>query len=111
MLVQELRKIEARKRDRDRKTQDLQKLISAVDKQNDNRKSMKIDKKTPHHRKRIAVPIRPTRVDPNVICIKINLYSKMYTFIIVLFAFRTLRPLPLNFQTLKIVVYLLVLKG
>lgn len=66
MLIQELRKIEARKRDRDRKTQDLQKLISAVDKQNDNRKSLKIDKKTTHHRKRIAVPVRPTRVDPNV---------------------------------------------
>lgn len=67
MLIQELRKIEARKRDRDRKTQDLQKLISAVDKQNDSRKSLKIDKKTPHHRKRIAVQtVRPTRVDPNV---------------------------------------------
>jgi len=67
ILLQELRKIEARKRDRDRKTQDLQKLISAVDKQNDSRKSLKIDKKsTPHHRKRIAVPVRPTRVDPNV---------------------------------------------
>jgi len=66
MLIQELRKIEARKRDRDRKTQDLQKLISAVDKQNDSRKNLKIDKKTPHHRKRIAVPVRPTKVDPNV---------------------------------------------
>lgn len=61
-----MRKIEARKRDRDRKTQDLQKLISAVDKQNDSRKSLKIDKKTTHHRKRVTVPVRPTRVDPNV---------------------------------------------
>lgn len=66
MLIQEMRKIEARKRDRDRKTQDLQKLISAVDKQNDSRKSLKIDKKTTHHRKRPTVPVRPTRVDPNV---------------------------------------------
>ncbi|KAF0764837.1 DNA methyltransferase 1-associated protein 1 [Aphis craccivora] len=65
MLIQEMRKIEARKRDRDRKTQDLQKLISAVDKQNDSRKSLKIDKKTTHHRKRPTVPVRPTRVDPN----------------------------------------------
>lgn len=65
MLLQEVRKIEARKRDRDRKTQDLQKLISAVDKQNDSRKSIKSEKKTTH-RKRITVPVRPTRVDPNV---------------------------------------------
>ncbi|XP_025197117.1 DNA methyltransferase 1-associated protein 1 [Melanaphis sacchari] len=65
MLIQEMRKIEARKRDRDRKTQDLQKLISAVDKQNDSRKSLKIDKKTTNHRKRPTVPVRPTRVDPN----------------------------------------------
>lgn len=75
MLLQELRKIEARKRDRDRKTQDLQKLISAVDKQNDSRKSLKIDKKTPHHRKRIAVPVRPTRVDPNVKFELVNTFS------------------------------------
>lgn len=80
MLVQELRKIEARKRDRDRKTQDLQKLISAVDKQNDSRKSLKIDKKTPHHRKRIAVPVRPTRVDPNVKFYILNQFSVLLEF-------------------------------
>ena len=33
MLQNELRKIEARKKERDRKTQDLQKLISAADNQ------------------------------------------------------------------------------
>ncbi|XP_050541336.1 DNA methyltransferase 1-associated protein 1 [Daktulosphaira vitifoliae] len=65
ILIQEQRKIEARKRERDRKTQDLQKLISAVDKQNESRKSLKSDKKTPHHRKRLPVTVRPTRVDPN----------------------------------------------
>jgi len=84
MLLQELRKIEARKRDRDRKTQDLQKLISAVDKQNDSRKSMKVDKKTPHHRKRIAVPVRPTRVDPNVkfkLLTKSSNILKLYLFL------------------------------
>lgn len=31
MLVNELKKIEARKKERDRKTQDLQKLISQAD--------------------------------------------------------------------------------
>lgn len=33
MLQNELRKIEARKKERDKKTQDLQKLITAVDSQ------------------------------------------------------------------------------
>lgn len=95
MLIQELRKIEARKRDRDRKTQDLQKLISAVDKQNDSRKSLKIDKKTTHHRKRIAVPVRPTRVDPNV---KFILFKKVSN-VIHVFMSRILKLLQLNSQT------------
>lgn len=34
MLVNELKKIEARKKERDRKTQDLQKLISQADQVN-----------------------------------------------------------------------------
>ncbi|XP_014243424.1 DNA methyltransferase 1-associated protein 1 [Cimex lectularius] len=39
MLQNELRKIEARKKERDRKTQDLQKLITAADSQNEPRKA------------------------------------------------------------------------
>lgn len=38
MLQNELRKIEARKKERDKKTQDLQKLITAADHQNEPRK-------------------------------------------------------------------------
>lgn len=42
MLVNELKKIEARKKERDRKTQDLQKLISQADQviQTENQKSI-----------------------------------------------------------------------
>lgn len=39
MLQNELRKIEARKKERDRKTQDLQKLISAADSQSEPKKA------------------------------------------------------------------------
>lgn len=39
MLLTELRKIEQRKKERDRKTQDLQKLITAADHQADPRKN------------------------------------------------------------------------
>lgn len=39
MLICELRKIEQRKKERDRKTQDLQKLITAADNQTDSRKT------------------------------------------------------------------------
>lgn len=39
MLLSELRKIEQRKKERDRKTQDLQKLITAADHQADPRKN------------------------------------------------------------------------
>lgn len=46
-LITELRKIEQRKKERDRKTQDLQKLISAADNQADPRKNdRKTSKKT-----------------------------------------------------------------
>ncbi|KAG4077283.1 hypothetical protein HA402_009912 [Bradysia odoriphaga] len=68
MLVNELKKIEARKKERDRKTQDLQKLISQADQQGDpaptppsNRKQ---DKKL--NKKKIQNQIRPSRVDSMV---------------------------------------------
>ncbi|KAG5890921.1 hypothetical protein JTB14_024918 [Gonioctena quinquepunctata] len=60
-LLGELKKIEARKKERDRKTQDLQKLISQADNQNETPR--KTDKKLP--KKKIANPLRPSRVDPN----------------------------------------------
>lgn len=46
MLVNELKKIEARKKERDRKTQDLQKLISQADQVR--QPGMKILKKSPN---------------------------------------------------------------
>lgn len=62
-LLSELKKIEARKKERERKTQDLQKLISQADSQNDTPR--KTDKKLP--KKKIANPSRPSRVDTNYI--------------------------------------------
>uniref|UniRef100_A0A6P7GJQ3 DNA methyltransferase 1-associated protein 1 n=1 Tax=Diabrotica virgifera virgifera TaxID=50390 RepID=A0A6P7GJQ3_DIAVI len=61
-LLGELKKIEARKKERERKTQDLQKLISQADSQNDTPR--RNDKKLP--KKKIANPARPSRVDTNV---------------------------------------------
>ncbi len=68
MLVNELKKIEQRKKERDRKTQDLQKLISQADQQGDpapnppsNRKQ---DKKL--NKKKLQNQVRPSRVDSMV---------------------------------------------
>lgn len=68
MLLNELKKIEARKRERDRKTQDLQKLISQADQQgeaaqppNSARKHEK--KQNKKAQKNTAQTSRPSRVD------------------------------------------------
>lgn len=58
-LLGELKKIEARKKERERKTQDLQKLISQADSQTETPK--KIDKKLP--KKKINNTSRPSRID------------------------------------------------
>lgn len=58
-LVSELRKIEARKKERDKKAQDLQKLITAADNQVDARK---LERKVPRKKLQQARP----RVDTNV---------------------------------------------
>nr|XP_023020626.1 DNA methyltransferase 1-associated protein 1 [Leptinotarsa decemlineata] len=71
-LLGELKKIEARKKERDRKTQDLQKLISQADNQNETPR--KIDKKLP--KKKIANPLRPSRVDPNNGCENKNFFER-----------------------------------
>lgn len=57
-----MKKIEARKKERERKTQDLQKLISQADNQGDNLR--KSDKKLP--KKKLANPARPSRIDTSV---------------------------------------------
>lgn len=62
-LLSELKKIDARKKERERKTQDLQKLISQADSQNDTPR--KTDKKLP--KKKVPNPSRPSRVDTNYI--------------------------------------------
>lgn len=65
MLVNELKKIEARKKERERKTQDLQKLISQADQQTEATlnasNSRKHDKKL--NKKKIQTQIRPSKVD------------------------------------------------
>ncbi|KAK9880530.1 hypothetical protein WA026_011768 [Henosepilachna vigintioctopunctata] len=58
-LLSELKKIEARKKERERKTQDLQKLISQADNQSETPK--KADKKIP--KKKLTNPSRPSRID------------------------------------------------
>lgn len=58
-LLNELKKIEARKKERERKTQDLQKLISQADGQTETPR--KADKKLP--KKKLNNPSRPSRVD------------------------------------------------
>ncbi|RZF36479.1 hypothetical protein LSTR_LSTR011266 [Laodelphax striatellus] len=60
-LLNELRKIEARKKERDKKTQDLQKLITAADSQTDPRKQ---EKKFP--KKKLQHQTRP-RIDTNAL--------------------------------------------
>ncbi|PSN34648.1 DNA methyltransferase 1-associated protein 1 [Blattella germanica] len=60
-LINELKKIEARKKEREKKQQDLQKLITAADSQSETRKSeKKLTKKKLQHQ------IRP-RLDPNFV--------------------------------------------
>uniref|UniRef100_A0A1B6C5W3 DNA methyltransferase 1-associated protein 1 n=2 Tax=Clastoptera arizonana TaxID=38151 RepID=A0A1B6C5W3_9HEMI len=60
-LLSEYRKIEARKKERDKKTQDLQKLITAADIQNDPRKQ---ERKIP--RKKLQHQARP-RIDTSAV--------------------------------------------
>ncbi|KAE8749679.1 hypothetical protein FOCC_FOCC003666 [Frankliniella occidentalis] len=57
-LVTEYRRIEARKKERDKKTQDLQKLITAADSQSENRR---IEKKLP--KKKLQQQLTRPRVD------------------------------------------------
>lgn len=61
-LLSELKKIEARKKERERKTQDLQKLISQADSQSETPR--KQDKKLP--KKKISNPSRPSKIDTSV---------------------------------------------
>lgn len=65
MLLNELKKIEARKKERDRKTQDLQKLISQADQQGDGAptptSTRKHDKKM--NKKKLQNNVRPSRFD------------------------------------------------
>lgn len=61
MLLNELRKIDARKREREKKTQDLQKLITAADNQAEARSG---EKKV---QKKKVQQARPAKVDTTVI--------------------------------------------
>lgn len=65
MLINELKKIEVRKKERDRKTQDLQKLISQADQQGETppaaTSARKHDKKL--NKKKTPNYVRPSRVD------------------------------------------------
>lgn len=75
-LLSELRKIEQRKKERDRKTQDLQKLITAADNQADPRKT----ERKPSKKTSGTTRSRPSKVD--------NLHVSAFTticFILVLF--------------------------
>lgn len=66
LLLNELKKIESRKREREKKTQDLQKLISQADQQGENANNLasarKQQEKKLNKKKQIAPP-RPSKVD------------------------------------------------
>lgn len=74
MLLNELKKIEARKKERERKTQDLQKLISQADQQGEAaanaQSARKYEKKL--HKKKIHHQPRPSKVDSVVNAIEIG---------------------------------------
>lgn len=64
LLLNELKKIESRKRDREKKTQDLQKLISQADQQAENaNSSRKQQDKNKNNKKKQIPPQRPSKVD------------------------------------------------
>lgn len=90
MLLVELKKIEARKRERERKTQDLQKLISRADSglivnnsglkeegSNINSSSSNIARRHDRklHKKKLAPHQRPVRAVENVVSNKLFLYT------------------------------------
>jgi len=79
-LLAELRKIEQRKKERDRKTQDLQKLITAADHQADPRKSERKSSKKSSSSSRN----RPNKTDASHVRCKIilcvHLYQDIYMF-------------------------------
>ncbi|KAH8396768.1 hypothetical protein KR215_003931 [Drosophila sulfurigaster] len=74
MLINEMKKIEARKKERERKTQDLQKLISQADQQNEHAantpSTRKYEKKL--HKKKVHHTPRPSKVDSVVNAIEIG---------------------------------------
>lgn len=65
LLLSELKKIESRKREREKKTQDLQKLISQADQQGDNANSSSAARKQEKklNKKKQITPARPSKVD------------------------------------------------
>lgn len=104
-LLSELKKIEARKKERERKTQDLQKLISQADSQTETPR--KTDKKLP--KKKVTNPSRPSKIDTTVrFTKKKNNNNKLLIFhIFLLYSifYRQWKLQELNFQTIKIVVF------
>lgn len=76
-LLAELRKIEQRKKERDRKTQDLQKLITAADHQADPRKSERKSSKKSSSSSRN----RPNKTDTSHVCCKVTLCMQWYAYI------------------------------
>ena len=77
-LLAELRKIEQRKKERDRKTQDLQKLITAADHQADPRKSERKSSKKNSSSSRN----RPNKTDTSHVCCEIILCIMLWYFYI-----------------------------
>lgn len=74
MLLTELRKIEQRKKERDRKTQDLQKLITAADHQADPRKN----ERKPAKKTGASARNRPNKADTSHVIIIIIIFLYLY---------------------------------
>lgn len=105
MLINELKKIEARKKERDRKTQDLQKLISQADQQGETppaaANARKHDKKL--NKKRTPNYVRPSRVD-SVVNVRIFVF-RIFTCFIIFFFCRLSKVLALNLMIYAVLVY------
>lgn len=106
MLLAESRKIEQRKRERDRKTQDLQKLITAADHQADPRKN----ERKPTKKSGAAARNRPNKADTShVNCLPIfPLYTMYFTntaFLMRMITFRQWNPLELSFPISRIAAF------
>lgn len=114
MLQNEMKKIEARKKERERKTQDLQKLISQADQQGESSQNTSVNKKTDKklNKKKIQNQTRTSKVDSVVsvgLLLNFDFLNSKYVNSLSLYC-RRLKQLELNLLICEEVVCLCVRK-